>query len=176
MLVIYIYKVSPRKNLISLIYGSEEQQVIHDTHTIVHISSHKELKLLYYRPQRSWAKAIFLQASVCPQGGRGVCLSACWDTHPPPQIRHIPPRPSTPSGADTPQTRQTPREQTPHSRSRPPTPGADPPGSRHPPEADCSIRLMSGRYASYWNAFLFSEKNIRFGLVKLSHLFRCNIF
>ena len=25
---------------------------------------------------------------------------------------------------------------------------------RHPPEAELSIQLMSGRYASYWNAFL----------------------
>ena len=38
-----------------------------------------------------------------------------------------------------------------------PTPplGADPPGSRPPREADSSIRSTSGRYASYWNAFLF---------------------
>ena len=68
----------------------------------------------FYRPQRSWAKVIFSQASVCPQGGRGVCLSACWDM------------PQTP----------TPQEQTP--RSRHTLPGADdpreqtpaPPGSR----------------------------------------------
>ena len=91
--------------------------------------------ILCYRPQRSWAKVIFSQACVKNSvhgGGEGVCLSACWDTHTPP------------SGADTP-------------------PGADPlPRSRHhPPEqtpprqADCSIRSMSGRYASYWNAFLF---------------------
>ena len=54
--------------------------------------------------------------SVClSTGGRGVCLSACWDT---PPTRH-PPGPGTP-----------------------------------PREADCSIRLTSGRYASYWNAFL----------------------
>ena len=25
----------------------------------------------YYRPQRSWAKVISLQASVCPRGGGG---------------------------------------------------------------------------------------------------------
>ena len=37
-------------------------------------------------------------------------------------------------------------------------PGADtPPGSRHlPREADSSIRSTSGRYPSYWNAFLFA--------------------
>ena len=42
----------------------------------------------------------------------------------------------------------------------PPPPGADttPPGTRPPPqEADSSIRSTSGRYASYWNAFLFQN-------------------
>ena len=33
-------------------------------------------------------------------------------------------------------------------------PRADHPGSRLPPEADSGIHSMSGRYASYWNAFL----------------------
>ena len=79
-----------------------------------------------------------------------------------------------PPGADTsPGTRQTPPDQ---AETHPPTPGPGrhplgpgrPPGSRHPPpqsrppqdqadppqEEDCSIRSMSGRYASYWNAFL----------------------
>ena len=127
-------------------------------------------RLFCYRPQRSWAKVIFLQASVCPQGGRGVCLSACWDIPPGPGR---PPKTRPPPGADTPQTRQTPPEQT------PPGPGRYP-GSRHPPdqadppradtplkqtspatrqtpprEADFSIRSTRGRYASYWNAFLF---------------------
>ena len=77
----------------------------------------------FYRPQRSWAKVIFLQACVCPQGGRGVCLSACWDTSPreadPPESRH-PPEQTTPQEADPP-------------GSRPPGLGT-PPQSRHPPE------------------------------------------
>ena len=35
-------------------------------------------------------------------------------------------------------------------------PGADTPPDQAPPrEADARIRSMSGRYASYWNAFLF---------------------
>ena len=47
-----------------------------------------------------------------------------------------------------------PREQTPP-RADPP-PGADTPPEQTPPrEADASIRSMSGRYASYWNAFSF---------------------
>ena len=40
------------------------------------------------------AKVMFLQASVCLQGGGGVCLSACWVTTPLEQ--------TTPAGADTP--------------------------------------------------------------------------
>ena len=68
-----------------------------------------------------------------------------------------------PPGADTP------REQTPPGADTPPPPGADNPPSRnrHPPkqtppreqtppwEGDASTRSMSGRYVSYWNAFLF---------------------
>ena len=96
-------------------------------------------RLFCYRPQRSWAKVIFLQASVCPQGGRGVCLSACWDIPPgpgrppktrPPGSRH-PPDQADPPGADTPRTRQIPWEQTPPDQADPPR--ADTPQSRHPP-------------------------------------------
>ena len=109
-------------------------------------------KTVYYRPQRSWAKVIFSQACVCPQGGRGVCLSACWDT----------PLSRPPLGADTPPGSHTPpRDHTHPPGADPPRPGT-PPGGDTPPdqapprEADCSIRLTSGRYASYWNAFLCS--------------------
>ena len=75
----------------------------------------------------------------------------------------------TPPGADTPQE-QTPREQTHTPRAdNPLPPGADtppgadipqkqtPPKEQTPPpthEADSGIRSTSGRYASYWNAFL----------------------
>ena len=53
--------------------------------------------------------------------------------------------PDTPPGADTPLGADTPREQTPPTKSRhSPTPEQTP-----------GIRSMSGRYASYWNAFLF---------------------
>ena len=84
----------------------------------------------------------------------------------PPWSRH--PK-QTPPGADNPQEADPPGADTPQAVtpwSRHPT-GADtpleqtPPGSRHtpgadtpPPEADSGIRSMSGRYASYWNAFL----------------------
>ena len=83
----------------------------------------------------------------------------------PPRIRHHPP----PGTRQTPQIRHhpSPRSDTtppPGSDTTPPPgPGRPPPGTRQtpqdqadppPPEADSSIRSMSGRYASYWNAFL----------------------
>ena len=74
------------------------------------------------------AKVMFLQVCVCPQGGEGVCLSACWDAIPPPdgELWRTPPD------------------------------GEPPPGMENR-EADSSIRSTSGRYASYWNSFLFGD-------------------
>ena len=92
------------------------------------------IKSFFYRPQRSWAKVIFSQACVCPRGGgAGGGVSASVHAGIPPQSRH--PLGADPPGADTPLP-----------RGRPP-----------PPKADCSIRLTSARYASYWNAFLFGN-------------------
>ena len=81
----------------------------------------------FYRPQRSWAKVIFLQACVCPQGG-GLpqCMLVC----------KPPPLGADPPGTRPPGTRPPPWEQTPR-------------------DGDFSIRSTSGRYASHWNAFLF---------------------
>ena len=101
---------------------------------------------------------MFLQASVIllTGVGCGVCLSACWDARPPPPTRQTPSGTKPPLGPGRPPgTRQTPT---------PPPDQVDPPPGpgRHPPEADASIRSMSGRYASYWNAFLSTiivEKN-----------------
>ena len=96
--------------------------------------------------------------------GGGVCLSACWDARPPqtrhtapPDQAHHPPGPGTPPPPPTrhnppPQTRHTTPPDQAHHHPGPGTPPPSPP----PREADTSIRSMSGRYASYWNAFLFS--------------------
>ena len=92
---------------------------------------------------------MFLQASVVLSTGGGVCLSACWDaTHP--HQEQTPPPEQTPPGPDTPPGADHPPEQTsPQSRHIPP------PEQTPPREADSGIRSTSGRYASYWNAFLF---------------------
>ena len=76
------------------------------------------------------AKVMFLQASVCPQGGVSISVHA-----------RIP----LPPGADIPQEQTPPPEQTPP-RSRHPR-------SRHPPPPQRDGHCC-GRYASYWNAFL----------------------
>ena len=63
----------------------------------------------FYRPQRSWAKVMFLQVSVILSTRGGVCLSGCWDARPPP-----PPWAGTPPpGRYTPQAGTPPREGTP---------------------------------------------------------------
>ena len=116
-------------------------------------------------------------------GGEGVCLSACLDAITPPPDGGTPPdgeppprgpgRPPPDGGtppdgeppprdqADPPGTRQTPpwMEESPRMENLPPPPRTrqtPPRGTRQTPrEADSSIRSTSGRYASYWNAFLF---------------------
>ena len=102
------------------------------------------------------AKVMFLQVCVCPRGGG--CLPQCMlGCHTPPQDQGDPPRPGRPpwdQGDTTPRTRQTPRDQ-----ADPLWDQADPPGTRQTPpwEADSSIWSTSGRYASYWNAFLSGD-------------------
>ena len=118
---------------------------------------------LYYRPQRSCGQGnIFTPVchSFCSRGGSASVHAGI----PPPLDQADLPRPGrppgtrqTPQGADPPRTRQTPlTRQTPPRPCRPPHPPykADTP----PREADSSIRSTSGRYASYWNAYLFIYK------------------
>ena len=111
---------------------------------------------IFYRPQQSWGKVIFSQASVILFTG-GVCLSACWDTPLGPG-RHPPPRPGRhPPGPEQapPRTRQAPPDQA----APPPGPDRQPPRTRQAPpppksRAYFEIWSTSGWYASYWNAIL----------------------
>ena len=114
---------------------------------------------------------------LCPQGGFS-------GQPPPGPGRHPPGRENNPRRENPPQTRQTPlpwqgeppgpgrpprpgrhpwqgetprnQADTPPDQADPPRPGRPPPRTRQTPwEEDCSIQsIMSGRYASYWNAFL----------------------
>ena len=107
----------------------------------------------FCRSQRSCWKVMFLHLSVSHSVHRGdggsasVYAGIADPPHPQEQIpqEQTAPReqtPPPPPGADTPHRRRHPREQI-------------PPRSRHPPPSACwEIRPTSGRYVSYWNAFL----------------------
>ena len=77
----------------------------------------------------------------------------------PPGPRRTPPGPgrTPPDQGEPPGTRQTPPPGTKENHPPPGTKENHPPRDQADPprEEDCSIRSMSGRYASYWNAFLF---------------------
>ena len=76
------------------------------------------------------------------------------DTHPPP------PGADTP-GADMPpppRADMPPRADTPRSRHAPVGADTPPPPEQTPPRRACwEIRSTRGRYASYWNAYLFKQ-------------------
>ena len=93
------------------------------------------------------AKVMFLQVCVCPQGGGCLpqCMLGCQ---------------TPPEQADTPQDQaDTPDQSDTPGPGRPPQTRQTPSGTRQTPprEAASSIRSTSGRYASHWNAFLFTS-------------------
>ena len=96
------------------------------------------------------AKVMFLHVSVILFTGGGLQRTP---------LRHqadTPPDLADPP-AGRPPSRENPPDQADHpGRENPPGTGRPPrQGEPTPREEDCSIRSMSGRYASYWNAFLF---------------------
>ena len=106
--------------------------------------------LPFYRPQRSWAKVIFLQACVknCPQGEGGGCLPQCMLGYTPPgpgtppwsrPPKAEPPRPSTPPGADTPPPTRPGTHPPPGPGTPPPQPGT-PPLEQTPPRPGTHTR------------------------------------
>ena len=86
--------------------------------------------LTFFRPQRSWSKVMFLHLSLILFTGRG-CLPQC-------MLGYIP------LGGDPPGRHQV--------DTLPPR--KTPPGS----SAYWEIRATSGRYASYWNAYLWTNE------------------
>ena len=115
----------------------------------------------YYRPKRSFGQGnIFTPVchSFCSQGGEGFSQPGGFSLPPPrhgepPRSRHPPPPGwRTPPGMEN---HPPPGWRTTHTHT-PPGRRTTPPGWRPPhPEADSGIRSTIGRYASYWNAFLF---------------------
>ena len=98
------------------------------------------LMINYYRPRSEASEGYVFT---------GVCYSLC----------------STPEGGGLPsyQGRPTPTlskadpPPPPRPRQTPPPAKADPPGQGRPPSPARGIRSMGGRYASYWNAYLFCK-------------------
>ena len=102
------------------------------------------MNCLYYRPQRSWDKVIFLVACVKNSVHRG----STWAGTP---LSRYTPRKVHPLGKYTPRAGTHPQGRYMPPRQLHPRAGTLPPGQVHPPWS------MSGRYASYWNAFLFEQ-------------------
>ena len=134
----------------------------------------------YYRPQRSCGQGyVFTRVCDSVHGGFSGEPPHQDQVREPPVTRQTPPRPRrTPRDQGEPPppwTRQTPpwdQGEPPWTRQTPPPAGRTPLGPDRPPkfEEDCSIRSMSGWYASYWNAFLFFLKFcLRARLKKFSH-------
>ena len=127
----------------------------------------------HYRPQRSCGQG-YVFTRVCDSVNRG----GLWRTppqtketnpHPPPGTKETPPDqgeppPPGPRRTPPPDQGEPPRDQGDPPRTKenhpPPDQGEPPPRTKEnpppPPEEHCSIRSMSSRYASYWNAFLFN--------------------
>ena len=103
-----------------------------------------------------------------PRPGRPPGADPPWtrQTPPPWEQTHQPPGPDRPPQsrppprADTPlRSRHTTTTTTPQTRETLPPEQPPPPRTRQTPprEADSSIRSTSGRFASYWNAFLLGS-------------------
>ena len=119
-------------------------------------------KIKQHFPANLWVTIINLTKEIITHVCHSVHEGGSTKENPLPG--RAPPREQTP-----PQTRQTPPDQAdPPSppEQTPPRPGRHPPDQtdtpsrtrQTPPEADSSIRSTSGRYTSYWNAFLLGDK------------------
>ena len=113
----------------------------------IHVQLVQMTNYHFYRPQTKFAKVMFSQVSVCSWGG-GVSAPLHAGIHPPGL---------TPNWADTPPGK------TPSWAHTPPwahLPGRHPPaqcmlGYTHPCPVHAGIHSTSGKYVSYWNAFLY---------------------
>ena len=98
---------------------------------------------------------MFLQASVCPQGGGGVCLSAWWDSRPP-LPEQSPLEADTPPGMDTPPEQTPPPEQTKYTPRTQYTPGTKyiPSGTKYtPPPQDTATAADGTHYTGMHSCY-----------------------
>ena len=112
-----------------------------------------------------WPRLCFTRVCDSVNRGGGMSEAAPRSRHPPGSRPPYPPGPDPPGtrppGADTPPGPDPPGTRPSGSRHPPGTRHHPRLGTRHPPradppKADSSIQSTSGRYASYWNAFLSS--------------------
>ena len=123
--------------------------------------------LCWYLPAATklWPRLYFYTClSFCPQGGVSRQGESPQTGRTPPGRENPPGRETPPDQADPPAGRTPPGQGEPHRTRQTPPAGRKPPGQGEPPgpgrtppdQADSRIRSTSGRYASYWNAFLFT--------------------
>ena len=115
------------------------------------ITAHKEV----------WGKIIF--SVVCVKNSVHSMYPHPWADTPPPRAgtppwAGTPPGRYTPPGAGTPPWAGTPQGS--YTLLEAGTPKAGTPRQVHTPSRYYEIRSMSGQYASYWNAFLFSVRAV----------------
>ena len=119
----------------------------------------------YYRPQRSFGQGYVSLVCVILFSGGGRLPQCMLGYHPWDHAPYPPTPPHPPDHAPPPtQTMRThprtmhhsPGPCTPPGPCDPHTGPCTPPGTMHTPPPS-GIRSMSGRYASYWNAFLFGK-------------------
>ena len=105
----------------------------------------------YYRPKRSFGQGnIFTPVCHSVHRGGRVLLAS-----PPPPGMETPLEQTPARMENPPQMEEPPPDGEPPRMEEPPRIEEPPPDGEPPPEADSGIRSAIGRYASYWNAFLF---------------------
>ena len=121
----------------------------------MHTNNYVFCKLIITGRNEVVAKVMFLLVSVILSTGGVSRRETPWQGPPGKEtpLAGRPPSKETPLPGGPPGQGDPPARRTPLARRTPPPRQGDPPSGRETPPP--GIRSMSGRYASYWNAFLF---------------------
>ena len=153
-------------------------KVRHASHLIFTEVPLDSIHQMYLLPPGTKLGQGYVFTGVCHSVNRGEYLTRYppWTRYTPPGTRYTPQTRFTPWTRYTPRTRYTPQTRYPPGPGTPPDQVTLPPGPGTPPRtrytplgnrytpwdqvhppcrARWEIRSMRGRYASYWNAFLF---------------------